>query len=269
MRENPLKGLKHMMTNPLFHVAVFVVALGAFSGGARANDFSSTEVKLEAALAMEHRSMGNRDRDDNRNPVEAMRFCRLRDSMTVIEFGPGSGWYTEILGPVLQEKGRLIVAYKGSWMDKLDALLARDFMSAVAKHPIDISWSAEEKRFDVGDIIYNVNGADLALNIREYHNLNTEGAERVSRATYDALKPGGYYCIIDHTRRHMEPRNQENWRRADPVRVILEVQAAGFELVDYSGLFFKPDDELRYEVGRKTVTGNTDRFSLLFRKVDD
>ena len=154
-------------------------------------------------------------------------------------------------------------------MDKLDALLARDFMSAVAKHPIDISWNAEEKRFDVGDIIYNVNGADLALNIREYHNLNTEGAERVNRATSDALKPGGYYCIIDHTRRHMEPRNQENRRRADPVRVILEVQAAGFELVDYSDLFLKPDDELRYEVGRKTVTGNTDRFSLLFRKMGD
>jgi predicted methyltransferase len=36
--------------------------------------------------------------------------------------------------------------------------------------------------------------------------------------------------------------------------------------VDYSGLHFHPDDELRYEVGRKTVTGNTDRITLLFRK---
>jgi len=44
------------------------------------------------------------------------------------------------------------------------------------------------------------------------------------------------------------------------------VQAAGFELVDYSDLHYRPDDELRYEVGRATVTGNTDRFTLLFRK---
>ena len=50
------------------------------------------------------------------------------------------------------------------------------------------------------------------------------------------------------------------------ITVILQVQAAGFELVDSSDLFFTPDDELRYEVGRKTVQGNTDRFSLLFRK---
>jgi predicted methyltransferase len=255
------------MTNPLLRFGILVAAIVAFNGAAAANDLSAIEAKLKAALAMDHRSAGNRDRDDNRNPVEAMRFCRLRDSMTVIEFGPGSGWYTEILGPVLQEKGRLVIVYKDSWMENLDALLARDFMSAVEKHPIDISWNAEEKRFDVGDVAYNVKDADLALNIREYHNLGPDGAGRLNRATYDALKPGGYYCIIDHTRRHMEPRNQENRRRADPVSVILEVQAAGFELVDYSDLFFKPDDELRYEVGRKTVTGNTDRFSLLFRKI--
>jgi predicted methyltransferase len=128
-------------------------------------------------------------------------------------------------------------------------------MSAVEKHPIDLSWNSEQKRFDIGDVVYAVNDADLALNIREYHNFSPEGASRINRATYDALKPGGYYCIIDHTRRHMESTNQENRRRADPVKVILEVQAAGFDLVDSSDLFFKPDDELRYEVGRKTVKG--------------
>jgi predicted methyltransferase len=257
------------MTNRLFPWGIFFAALAAGTAAAAAGDFSATEAKLNAALAMDHRSAENRERDENRNPVEAMRFCRLDESMTVIEFGPGSGWYTEILGPVLQEKGRLIIAYKDSWMDKLDPLLTRDFMSAVEKHPIDIDWNSEAKRFDVGDVAYPVTDADLALNIREYHNFGPDGAERVNRATYDALKPGGYYCIIDHTRRHMEPTNQENRRRSDPVKVILEVQAAGFELVDSSDLFFKPDDELRYEVGRKTVTGNTDRFSLLFRKPEE
>ena len=246
-----------------------IAVLIAVTAAVAADDPSPVEVKLKAALAMDHRSAENRTRDDNRNPIRAMRFCRLRDDMTVIEFGPGSGWYTEILGPVLRDQGKLFIAYKASWMDKLDPLLARDFMSAVEKHPIDISWNAEEKRFDVGEIAYDVQNADLALNIREYHNLGSAGAKRVNEATYRALKPGGYYCIIDHTRRHMEPRNSENRRRADPVAVILEVQATGFELVEFSDLFFKPDDELRYEVGRKTVTGNTDRFSLLFRKPVD
>jgi predicted methyltransferase len=64
----------------------------------------------------------------------------------------------------------------------------------------------------------------------------------------------------------MEIMTNENRRRADPVQIIHEVLAAGFVFVDFTDLHYRPDDELRYEVGRKTVTGNTDRFTLLFRK---
>ena len=140
-------------------------------------------------------------------------------------------------------------------------------MSAAEKHPIDIGWNSELRRFDVGNVSYAVENVDLALNIREYHNFDSDGAAIVNQATHEALKSDGYYCIIDHTRRHMESGNSENRRRADPVSVILQVQSAGFELIDSTDLFFKADDELRYEVGRKSVTGNTDRFALLFKKV--
>ncbi|MDH5453175.1 MAG: hypothetical protein OEX14_07460, partial [Paracoccaceae bacterium] len=81
-----------------------------------------------------------------------------------------------------------------------------------------------------------------------------------------ALKRGGLYGVVDHTRRHMEKLNEENRRRIDPVLVIKEMLDIGFEFVGYSDLHFRADDELEYEVGRHTVTGNTDRFTLLFRK---
>ena len=232
----------------------------------QAAELSPTLEKLKAAMAMDHRSDKNTARDDNREPLKAMDFCGLRDDMTVIEFGPGGGWYTEILGPVLQEKGALYIANKAKWLERLGDLLARDFMSAVKKHPIDIGWVSDEHRFDVGDIVFDMKNADLALNIREYHNFDTEGAAKLSAALFAALKSGGYYCIIDHTRRHMESDNAENGRRVDPVDLIKQVQATGFQFVDWSDMFFKADDELRYEVGRKTVTGNTDRFALLFMK---
>lgn len=254
------------MTRSCSRIFVYLMLCAFFSSPSIAADYDLTREKLEAALKMDHRSAENRDRDENRNPVAAMEFCNLRDDMTVIEFGPGAGWYTEILGPVLQEKGQLLIAYKDSWMTGLDELLARDFMSSVRKNPIDISWNSEQQRFDIGNIIYDVENADLALSIREYHNLNEEGARRVNAETYRALKPGGYYCIIDHTRRHMEPTYHENRRRADPVKVILQVQAAGFEFIGYSDIFFRLDDELRYEVDRKSLEKNSDRFSLLFRK---
>ena len=64
----------------------------------------------------------------------------------------------------------------------------------------------------------------------------------------------------------MQPMTGEVWRRADPIQITKELLDIGFELVDYSDLHYRSDDELRYEVGRKSVTGNTDRFTFLFRK---
>jgi predicted methyltransferase len=64
----------------------------------------------------------------------------------------------------------------------------------------------------------------------------------------------------------MQALNNELRRRADPVEIIQEVLDAGFVLEGFSDLHYRPDDALLYEVGRKTVTGNTDRFTLLFRK---
>jgi predicted methyltransferase len=64
----------------------------------------------------------------------------------------------------------------------------------------------------------------------------------------------------------MQPMTNESRRRTDVVQIIKEAQAAGFVLEDFTDLHYRPDDELRYEVGRRTVTGNTDRYTLLFRK---
>ena len=107
---------------------------------------------------------------------------------------------------------------------------------------------------------------DMALTFRNMHNFTDDGRAMLNAAVFRALKPGGIYGVVDHTRRHMQPGTDENWRREDPVRTIKEVQAAGFEFVDYSDLHYRADDELRYEVGRKSVTGNTDRFTLKFRR---
>jgi len=59
----------------------------------------------------------------------------------------------------------------------------------------------------------------------------------------------------------------ENRRRLDPVVAIQETLAVGFVFDGWSDLqHYRPDDELRYEVGRRSVTGNTDRFTFRFRR---
>jgi predicted methyltransferase len=111
-----------------------------------------------------------------------------------------------------------------------------------------------------------VNDADIVFTFRNYHNFGPEGRAAMNAAVFEALKPGGTYAVVDHTRRHMEADDNENRRRMDPVLAILEIQQAGFEFAGYSDLHFRADDELIYEVGRKTVTGNTDRWTLKFIK---
>ncbi|MDA1326586.1 MAG: methyltransferase [Proteobacteria bacterium] len=227
---------------------------------------STVSDKIRAAQQQSTRSADNRARDRNRDPVAAMNFCRLNDDMTVIEFAPGGGWYTELLGPVLQDRGALYIAHTAERLARLDDRLKLEPLSKVRKLPIPSARHPERRKIVFRSLDFGLTTADLLLNIREYHNIDSDSVGLFNRATYAALKPGGYYCIIDHTRRHMAQNDGENRRRMDPVLVIKQVQAAGFRFLDFTPLFYRPDDELRYEVGRRTVRGNTDRFTLLFQK---
>src|SRR5262249_5879133 len=60
---------------------------------------------IAAAMRGSHRSTGAADRDRYRHPVETLAFFGLTPSMTVLDVGPGTGYYTELLAPVLAKDG--------------------------------------------------------------------------------------------------------------------------------------------------------------------
>jgi predicted methyltransferase len=232
----------------------------SFSAGfVQAENFSED---IKAAMKSEHRSDKDKERDRNRKPVKTLEFLGIKSDMTVLELIPGGGWYTNLLAPALKDKGQLYVAM-GS-----EKLLSKEVFSKVKTVSNDSKWerNEEEERYNLLNVDFDVENIDAVLTFRNYHNLSLATRTKVNEEAIKALKPGGIYGIVDHTRRHMQKENDENGRRIDPVLVIKEVQAAGFVLVDYSSMHYKADDELRYEVGRKSVTGNSDRFTLLFKK---
>lgn len=244
-------------------VIASVALTSSFSSNAA---LSALQEKVLAAMKMEHRNEADTKRDRNRRPLRALEFFGLKQDMKVIEFAPGNGWYTKILAPILKDKGELYLASSKKWLDGLDEILAVDALSKAKKLPIELDWNGKESRYQVGKLEFGMTDADMILSIREYHNLNLEDKNKFNKAAFQSLKPGGLYIIVDHSRRHMAPETHEQRRREDAVKVILEVQAAGFVLEKSSDMFYRPDDELQYEVGRNTVTGNTDRFTLVFRK---
>ena len=236
------------------------------AGVAFADDFDSVEAKLKAAMAADIRTDREKERDRNRKPVETLRFFGLRDNMRVLELLPGGGWYTKLIAPVVQDNGEFFAALgTGRISESLITepgfqdiqVIATD--SKVYRKEGARSYSLETNGFGVTDL-------DMVLTFRNYHNFGADGRAAMNKAAFEALKPGGVYAVVDHTRRHMESDTPENGRRLDPVLAIQEIQAAGFVFVDFSNLHYRADDELRYEVGRKTVTGNTDRWTLKFVK---
>ena len=221
------------------------------------------DAKVEAALAADIREEADRERDANRKPLETLQFFGLTDDLDVLELLPGRGWYTKVLAPVLAENGSLAVA------------IGTQFVAPVVEQA---GWDVEmvetgsfsqvegSPRFAMEGLDFGEARFDLVLTFRNLHNFDADTRAALNAAVFRALRPGGRYGAVDHTRRHMQADSDENWRRMDPVLMIQEIEAAGFEFVDFSDLHYRLDDELRYEVGRRTVTGNTDRFTLLFRR---
>jgi predicted methyltransferase len=245
---------------------LLVLAL-TFPLWAGAAEPTPTEVKIRAAIDDERRTDADRERDKNRQPLETLTFLGLQDDMQVLELLPGgSGWYTKILGPVLEEKGKLYLSIGTNSVSKMIASAPGFASTEVIPFDGVAKSTTDERRATVPEFSFGIHKIDMVLTFRNVHNFDAAGRANLNSAAFEVLKKGGRYAVVDHTRRHMQPDSYEVWRRIDPVQVIKEVEAAGFRFIDYSDLHYKPDDELQYEVGRKSVTGNTDRFTLLFEK---
>lgn len=244
----------------------YLISLGILLAAFAAQADNAIDEKVNAALAAESRPQADADRDKNRKPLETLNYFGLKDDMRVLELFPGGGWYTRVLGPVLAENGELIVGLGTGYVS--ENIVGTPGFENVNVLDIDSSLSRPEgSRFYVMDPFeFDVADLDMVLTFRNIHNFGPETRMMVNEQVYKALRNGGLYGVVDHTRRHMEAPDGENRRRIDPVQVIKEMLDVGFEFVGYSDLHFRADDELEYEVGRRSVRGNTDRFTFLFRK---
>lgn len=252
--------------NKFCYLAVLIV-LGLSAINANATETLSVKEKMQYALKLGDRTQADKKRDHNRLPIAAMEFAGLKDNMKVIEFNPGSDfWYSKLLEPVLRDNGELLLAGNSDWMDEWLASMPSDRIAKLKRIHVDMDWSNETREFVMDAVDFKTNDADMLLNIREYHNLPDKNRTSFNQAAFKALKPGGIYVVIDHSRRHMKENSFEVYRREDPIRVIKEVQNAGFVFTKYSNMFYRPGDDLSLELRRRSVIGNSDRFFFVFHK---
>jgi predicted methyltransferase len=230
---------------------------------------------LKAAVAADHRSVGNVARDAARHPYETLSFFGIKPTDTVVELVPGGGWYTEILAPYLREGGQLYAADGGSARFKAKM----ESMGVYGKVKITA--------FDPAKGLLDIappGSADAVLTFRNVHNwMNGGTAEAVFGAAFKALKPGGVLGVEEH--RLPASRTQDAKAGTGYVQeatVIKLAEGAGFKLAGRSEINANAKDTADHPEGVWTLPptyalkdkdrakyqaiGESDRMTLKFVK---
>lgn len=260
--------------------------LACFSSFASAA--SETELSLDQAIAGNHREAKNKARDIYRHPNETLLFFGLEANMTVVEIWPGGGWYTEILAPVLRDKGKLYeanLALQSKATPEIRGNIGREYLQKLAKHPeIYDKIIVTQLQAPEYTAIAPPGSADMVLTFRNVHNWAKDGdADATFKAFYAALKPGGILGVTDH--RAKPGTSLQDMIRTGYVTedyVIELAKRAGFRLVAKSEINANPKDTKDYPKGVWTLPptlrlgdqdrekylaiGESDRMTLKFVK---
>ena len=216
------------------------------------------DAALAKAVAAEHRSPNFVERDKYRHPQEVLEFAGIKPSMTVVEVSPGGGYWTEILGPYLKDKGTYYTALSARAMENWNKKLADN-----KAHWGDIKVTEFTKdKYDIAP----AGSADLVITSRNVHNWMGAGfANEAFAAFYKALKPGGILSVEEHrasTAQPQDPKAANGYVREDYTIALAE--KAGFKLVAKSEALANPKDTKDWEKGVWTLPpslalGETDR----------
>ena len=271
----------------------WLAAIGLMGAGAVAAQGADPVVLLlDQALASEHRSEANRKRDVYRHPRETLLFFGLKPDMSVLEIWPGGGWYSEILAPVLRDKGKLYLAGNAIENPKLPAWQreAREKQEAAyAKRP---ALFGKPVFTSLGPPEYlaiaPAGSMDMVLTFRNVHNWSAQSSSTqradalVFKAFYEALKPGGILGVVEHRAHPGTPFEQQIKSGYMTEAYVIELaEKAGFKLAAKSEINANPKDTKDHPNGVWTLPpmsrgrldpekylaiGESDRMTLKFER---
>lgn len=162
-----------------------------------------TVARIERAMLGDHRSAENRARNRYRHPVGTLTFLGLEDGMKVLEIWPGSGWYTEVLAPVLRHHGQYVVASfdmdvagQPDYRYRLHEALMEKLRATpeIYDQVVVTPWSPPESA-SLGE----ADSYDMILTFRNTHGWISDGIAASAFAEFArVLKPGGILGVVQH-----------------------------------------------------------------------
>ena len=271
-----------------FRFATVLLALAAALGSLPLAAQVPIETLLDGAIAGAHRSAVNKARDIHRHPKETLLAMGLKPGMTVVEIWPDSGWFSEILAPVLRDNGRFVAAHYplDHASTNRSQRESRVSFEAMLKANPAVYGKVEMSGLATPDRLAMVppGSADLVLSFRSVHVWAYRGTDDIIfKAAFDALKPGGFLGVEDH--RAIEgtsKQKQVNSGYMTESYVIAAAEKAGFKLDAKSEANANPRDTKDYGKGvwalppslsygdvdraKYLAIGESDRMTLRFIK---
>lgn len=255
------------------------------AGCAMPSTRQATAQALDNILADPHRPEADRARDRYRHPKDTLLFFGIRPEMAVLEVWPEPGWYTDVIAPLVRDRGK----YYGAVMQ---ADPASQYVSArleayrnkLASDPT-LYGSASIVTFPAdGSDVVPPGSVDMVVTFRNLHNWMARGtAPQVFAKIFKALKPGGVLGVTDHRGNPaipQDPKAKSGYVNEEYAIQLIEAQ--GFKLVGSSEVNTNPKDTKDYEQGVWTLPptyrlgdkdrekyaaiGESDRFTLKFVK---
>jgi len=205
--------------------------------------------------------------DGGRHPEELLAFLEVAPGLRFGELEAGGGYTTELVARALGERGRVYAQNSRvilerfaakPWADRLQRAAMRNVVRV--DRELDDPFPPEARDLDA-----------VYINLF-YHDAVCMGADRdrMNRAVFGALRPGGFYYVIDHAARAGSgTADAQTLHRIDEAAVIAEVQRAGFELHEVADFLRNPADKHDWNASPRTAgerRGTSDRFALQFVK---
>ncbi len=211
---------------------------------------------MKAILASPHRKPGNAGRDPFRHPVATLEFFGLKPTMHVYEVGPGGGWWTELLAPLLAAKGKLAVGMLDKNSD--------DYGVKYSAHATEVLLDAAPALYGKVERVPTQPGAydmgpagslDMILVMRMTHNLiRGNNLEKFLGKAHETLKPGGVLAIEQHRAPEgADPKTSAEKGYVPEAWLIQQVEAAGFKLAGKSEINANAKDTKDYAKGVWTL----------------
>jgi predicted methyltransferase len=273
-----------MFANPRLAAAAIASAV-LLAACAANNSRQTTAAALTAILAADYRPEENRARDRYRHPKETLLFFGLRPEMSVLEVWPEPGWYTEVIAPLVRDKGKYYAAVIAADPDsKYLTRRLEHYRQKLAERP-DLYDRVAVVSFpaDGGDAVPPAS-VDMVVTFRNIHNwMGRDTAAQAFATMYRALKPGGVLGVVEHRGNPavaQDPKAKSGYVNEDYAIRLIEAQ--GFRLVAKSQVNANPKDTKDYEQGVWTLPptyrlgdkdrdkyaaiGESDRFTLRFVK---